>query len=93
MELALKLVAVALLVLLSPLQFRFTTRRPADRRRDLLTGAIGEHLTVIGASPVEGLVRRVSRRDVELRVTGAEVRIPLDQVREVWSGRRLLARW
>jgi hypothetical protein len=95
-ELVLKLVAAALLVALCPAQVRAALWRPTDRKRAVFKGRVGQHLALVPATagtPIEGLVRRVSRHDVEVRVVGAEVRVPLEQVREVWEGRRLLARW
>lgn len=95
MDLASKLVAAGLLVLVvGPAQVGVTVRRMADARRDLLTHLVGRNLTLVpaAAQPVEGMVRCVSRRAVQVRTAGAEVAVPLEDVREVWEGRRLLAR-
>ena len=94
MELLLKGVAAGLVLLVARAQVQVLREAAPDQRR-LLESRIGQHLRIVGgAGPqLKGLVRRVDRHAVSLRVVGAEVRVPFDQIAEVWQGRQLLARW
>jgi len=95
MELLLKGVAAALVVAVSGAHLRVARSRMHDHRRHVLEGCIGQHLRLVGGggAPLKGLVRRVDRGSVAVRVVGAEVRVPFDQIQEIWRGRQLLARW
>lgn len=94
MRLATELLAAFLVVLVVQAQARFAARGPHQAQRDLLARHIGQHVTVQSADGrCDGLVRRVSRTDVEVRVPGSEVRLPLARIDEVWQKGRLLARW
>lgn len=94
MELALELISTALLVVLATAHVRRVPTNPFRHHRTMLERHVGTHLRLVGGeTPVEGLVRRVSRRDVAVRVRGTEVSVPFDRIAEVWEGRRLLARW
>lgn len=95
MDQLVELASGALIVVVGQAQLRAMTASRSDDRRQLFERSIGEHLRIIGdaGTQLTGLVRRVDRRSVAVRVVGAEVRMPLDQIDEVWQGRRLLARW
>jgi len=89
-----QLVSAALLVALAIAHLTRATRHPASHRRSLFEHHIGAHLRLVGGDgPVEGLVRRVGRQGVAVRVRGDEVSVPFERIAEVWEGRRLLARW
>jgi len=89
------LVSAALLVTVLRAQLRVVTSGPSADRRAILSRHVGRHVTIVerNARSCQGLVRRVGRREVAVRVTGSEISVPFDAIDEVWDGQRLLARW
>ena len=89
-----QLVSAALLVVLAIAHLTRMPAHPSSHRRSFLERHVGAHLRLVGGDgPVEGLVRRVGRQGVAVRVRGDEVSVPFERIAEVWEGRRLLARW
>jgi len=89
-----QLVSAALLVVLAVAHVRRLPSRPSTHRRSFLERHVGAHLRLVGGDgPVEGMVRRVGRHGVAVRVRGDEVSVPFERIAEVWEGRRLLVRW
>jgi hypothetical protein len=97
MDQVMQLVSAALVIVMAHAHVRTVSLGGPHRdRREVLEARIGQHLRFVdggGSRQLQGLVRRVDRRAVAVRVVGSEVSVPLSAIDEVWQGKQLLARW
>ncbi|MEA2704002.1 MAG: hypothetical protein QOD63_1947 [Actinomycetota bacterium] len=98
MHITAAVLGTVLVLLVGGADVRLAVRRRGDDRKAVLGRHVGAHLTIVDRrrtvpGPLTGLVRGVNRQHVRVRTTGAEVRVPISAISEIWDGRRLLHRW